>query len=123
MRSLVVGMLLLAGCKSPEKGAREHFAREVTCPLERVEARARTDVKPGDWIESSKPPKDVAADPERLQMWKAKDEERRSWANRDQIIEVRGCGKQKLYACHRHNKDANYIMCSDLEYLPDMTHW
>src|SRR5512147_2203685 len=105
--------IVASGCKSVTEGAREHFSKDFTCPLDRVEVRPRPDIRPSDFEKPSDPPKEIADDPGRLKMWKANQDERKSWANsRDDILEARGCGHQRLYACHRHNKDKNYVMCS-----------
>ncbi|MDB4995406.1 MAG: hypothetical protein JWM74_2838, partial [Myxococcaceae bacterium] len=39
---------LAVGCKGMKTGAQESFAREHTCPEERVEVRARTEIRPSD---------------------------------------------------------------------------
>ena len=121
---VVWAVLLLAGCKSKEQGAREHFSKDLTCPEDRVEVRERADVKASAWMRVETPPADVAADPERLKMWQAKQDERRSYEeSSDAIFEAKGCGAQKLYACHRHNKDPSYIMCSSRDYPAGVAKW
>ena len=120
-RLLIVGALAAAvgllACKSKEQGAREHFSKDVTCPEDRVEVKARTDLHPSDWLDKKTPPADIASDPGRLSMWQAQQADQRSRAdNGDELFEASGCGTQKLYACHRHNKDWNYIMCFSQSY-------
>jgi len=126
-RTLVLGavaVVLLSGCKSKEQGVREHFAKDFTCPEKRIEVRERTDLKPSNWSKETPPPAEIAADPERLKMWQAKRDEQRGYEDSsDTIFEARGCDHQKLYACHRHNKDPNYIMCSSRDYPANAEKW
>ncbi len=117
LAGLAIAVVTIAGCRSKEQGAREHFSKDVTCPEDRVEVKARTDLHPSDWLEKRTPPADIASDPGRLSMWQAQQADLRSRADtQDDIFEASGCGTQKLYACHRHNKDLNYIMCFSQSY-------
>lgn len=114
-----VGVIAASGCKKITQGAKEHFSKDFTCPIERVEVRPRKDLRPSDFEKPARPSKEIAADPDRLAMWQAEQDKSREWMNKhDEIIEARGCGHEALYACHRHNKDASYIMCSSKK-LPD----
>jgi hypothetical protein len=129
-RLAIVGALAaaigLSACKSKEQGAKEHFSQDATCPEDRVEVRARTDLKPSMWLPKETPPASIAADPGRLAMWQdARDQRLASTDSRDDIFEARGCGQQKVYACHRHNKDLGYIMCSSFPqgYPPGVAKW
>lgn len=115
----LVGIIAASGCKKVTQGAKEHFSRDFTCPLERVEVRPRKDLRPSDFEAHAKPSKEIAADPDRLAMWQAEQNKNREWMDKhDEILEARGCDHEALYACHRHNKDASYIMCSQKK-LPD----
>ena len=115
---------VLVGCQSKEAGAREKFSNEVTCPEERVEVRERSDLTPSMLRAQVPPPPDVAADPGRLAMWKAKEEE--SNENADQacdMFEARGCGKQSLVCCRRHSKRINETSCMTLPYANGVSRW
>ncbi len=110
-RALAASALLLCGCESVVDGSRDKFSSEFTCPVDRVEAHPRPELHPST-LEGSSPPGDVAADPERLKMWRDRQamfNERRD--SNDDIIEVSGCGKHVLYACHRYSKGFNRFMC------------
>lgn len=115
----LLGAIAGSGCKKVTQGAKEHFAKDFTCPIDRVEVRPRKDLRPSDFEKRPRPSKEIAADPERLALWQAEQKKSLEWMdNHDEIIEANGCGHEALYACHRHNKDANYIMCSSKK-LPD----
>ncbi len=116
--------ITVTGCKGVATGAKEHFSKDFSCPEDRVEVRERPDLHPSDGKTPETPSKEIAADPARLKMWQAaQDSARASTDSNDTIIEARGCGHEKLQACHRHNKDANYIMCFGMEYPPGATKW
>jgi hypothetical protein len=67
MRSLVL-IVLVAGCKGPVTldDVRKEFSQSNTCPVERVEARERPELKPSQLDRNSSPPAEIAADPGRL---------------------------------------------------------
>lgn len=121
----VVGVLVLvSGCKSVTEGARERFSKDHSCPLDRVEVRMREDLRPSDLETRPKPSPEIAADPGRLRVWQEEETKARELSDRgEKMVEVRGCAVQTLYACHRHNKDANYIMCGAKEYVPGVARW
>ena len=120
----VVFLLSLVACKSVTEGARERFSKDHSCPLDRVEVRPREDVRPSDLLARPQPSPEVARDPERLAVWQAAEAQSRAYEDRaDKIVEVRGCGQQTLLACHRHNKDASYVMCSEKPYPPGVARW
>ncbi len=113
---------LVVSCANVETGSREHFSKELTCPIDRVESHPRPDVHRSDLKAKDTPPKEVAADPARLKMWQDKQKETSDWQDSlDQFFDVRGCDHQKLMACHRHNKNTNVVMCSSYEYTAGVT--
>ena len=124
---IVVALLsasLAVGCKGKQTGAREYFARELTCPEDRVEVRARTDIRPSNLKTKSTPSKEIAADPQRLKIMQTEQAESDASENSlNEVLEVRGCDHQKIYSCHRHNKQLNTIMCSSREYPAGVTKW
>ncbi len=115
---LVLGGILsastLIGCATLGDEARDTFAKNFSCPEERVEVRERKDIRPSDWLNSEVPPGEVAADPARLAMWneqqaklRADDDDRHS------IFEVRGCGHELLYSCgHVSHGRASFRLCT-----------
>ncbi len=117
--TFAIGLVLLGhGCTSVVDGSKEEFARSFTCPLDRVESHARSDLHAADFESKSRktPPKDIAADPERLKIWEADRKRATDFDDsRDQIVEVRGCGHEVLYACHRF-KSGNRFICSTKDY-------
>jgi hypothetical protein len=124
---VVVALLcgsLAVGCKGMKTGAQQNFAREFTCPEDRVEVRPRTEIRPSDLKTKSTPSKEIAADPQRLKIWQtAKDESDASENSLNEVFEARGCDHQALYSCHRHNKQPNTIMCSSRDYPAGVTKW
>jgi hypothetical protein len=114
---LALGFALLGGCTNVVDGSKEEFSRSYTCPIDRIEAHARPDLRPSD-LDPRKPPRDIAADPDRLKMWEADRKRATEYEDsRDSLVELRGCGHQVLYACHRF-KNGNKFMCSSKEYPP-----
>ncbi len=107
---LAFTLCLVVGCEhSVTDDAKEYFSAENTCPLERVEARERTDLKDSTF-RTTAPPKDVAADPGRLAMWHEQQ------ASRDRvyrIVQVRGCDKHVVYECRpaRRGETKKYFLC------------
>ena len=110
----LVALVALVGCQSLLDGAKETFANENTCPVERVEARERSDLRSSSFRASRTPPKDVAADPARLKMWQDKEETSRTSSDHlGSIVEVRGCEKHKFYRCYRSSQHASRMNCSE----------
>ena len=122
--TLLGAPLALSGCKSVTEGAREQFSREHTCPLDRVEVRARPEIRASALEERRAPPREVGSDPERLRMWQAEEDKRRAATDgRDDIVEVRGCGHQTLYACRRGSRNQNSVSCWDKPYPAGAARW
>ena len=101
-------LVLVAGCgKSLETGARESFAREYSCPEERVSVRARPDVEAAEILlraAPQDPPAAVSEDPARLAKWEqdradAQAKQHDGFA-RFEVFEVSGCDTTQLVACH-----------------------
>ena len=121
----VVGLVTLSGCKNLNEAAREEFSQANTCPMDRVEARERSDLKPSMFFPKLSPPTDIAADPGRLKMWQDEQDKQRAAADTsgDDVFEVRGCGKQVIIWCHRFTKNMNRAMCTTKDYPPGMPKW
>jgi hypothetical protein len=73
------------GCWTVDVIARHQFATDKTCPLDRVTAAPHMKV----------PPADVAADPERTQMWA----QAHPSDGATQTVIASGCGSEALYDC------------------------
>ena len=122
MKRWAVGLLFLCGCQSVTDGAKEQFSEEHTCPLDRIEARARPELKPSQLREPSTPPADIASDPGRLQLWRA---EQAKFASNDdargQVVEARGCDAHVFYTCGHptSSSDGKRWMCSTELHVPD----
>lgn len=126
MKIVGVVLVFLCACQSVTDGAKESFSSEKTCPLARVEARERPELKPSQF-DKSDPPPDVAADPGRLQMWR---DEHKATADKDdmlgQIVEVRGCDKHVFYNCVHPTSSSNGArwMCMTQTNVPEgISHW
>lgn len=114
----------LAGCQSKEAGAREKFSQEFTCPEDRVEVRERSDLKPSMLEAQGTPDPEIAADPGRLEMWKAEQEKHRENADAMcDMFEARGCNKQSLVCCSRHAKRINEASCMTRHYANGVSRW
>jgi hypothetical protein len=113
---IVMLFVLVGACASRIDEARDTFSYSHDCPASRLEARRRADIRPSDGSKRERPSTDVAADPERLQMWQQRQRRSREIDDeRDEIYEVSGCGTVQLYACHRSKSG---IYCSTFR-LPD----
>ncbi len=119
---LIVGLLLLAGCKRLKTGAREHFGKEFSCPKNRVEVSARSDLRYGDLLlaiqgEPKQPPDEVKRDPERLARWKADtladDQDLRARLNDLDVFEATGCEHRALMGCS-HPGDSDGVVLSEV---------
>jgi hypothetical protein len=113
-RKLLVGcatFLLIAtpSCKKLSTGAREQFAKEFSCPEERVQVKERPDVQAYDLIWGPKtpqtPPEEVRNDPGRLAKWKADHDgadakARESWNASENVFEANGCDHSAFLTCH-----------------------
>jgi hypothetical protein len=126
--ALVLGSLVAsaASCKKIETGAREEFARKHSCPEDRVEVKARPDVKWGQLTmppdRDTQPPDEVKNDPGRLAKWQADQAESgpgrmRTHLDSLDVFEFHGCGHDALMACkHPTSTDGtnmNTVICFD----------
>lgn len=125
-RSLVSGValfgaLFLVGCRSDETIARESFAHEFSCPNERITVTPRKDLVGADLaIRQEAAPKDIAADPGRLDIWQKEAARRRADYDGSSVIQVRGCEKELLYICGdlRVSVGATRHVCQRASYPP-----
>jgi hypothetical protein len=119
--------LVLTACQSLEDGAKAEFSSQFTCPLERIEARARPDLKPSQVErEPSRPSPEIAADPERLKIFQQKQAELDANVDRaDSVVEARGCGHTVLYTCGHPTRSSSgkRWMCSHHAYPPGVATW
>ena len=121
-----VGLALcLLACQPLSEGAKTDFSKSFTCPMERVEVRARPELHPSDWFKPRTPTSEIASDPGRLKMWQ--DEQESLRANGDKyhsIYEARGCGHQALYECGRSSKGSSQSwICHQQPYPPGVSQW
>ncbi|HYD43394.1 MAG TPA: hypothetical protein VEB43_21355 [Anaeromyxobacter sp.] len=112
-------------CTPLDRGAREQFSRDRSCPLDRVEVRRRADLQAWDVtfveIRRAAPPDDIARDRERLALWrKTQHEKQDGWNDDYDVYELRGCGAQVLVACNRpvepDGRFTGRVVCLDGEY-------
>jgi hypothetical protein len=116
---LFIATATLFACTSLEDGAKQTFSKQFTCPPDRVESRARPDLKPSAFKKAKTPPPDVAADPGRLKMWNDQQEKALTASDgMDWIAEARGCGQQAFYSCTRPAKKQNQMMCFHETWVP-----
>jgi hypothetical protein len=130
LRAAVVAPTLLvvfAACQSLGDGAKETFSQANSCPLDRVEARERPDLKTPS-ARAPDPPADIAADPARLRMWQEQQADRAARSDTGHhFVEARGCGKSVLYDCRpptNHDRPQRPWFCSEQTTAPDgMLKW
>src|SRR4051794_13412217 len=96
---LVLG-LFLVGCRNDETMARERFTELFTCPEDRITVTPRKDLAAVDLvIRPAAPPPEIAADAERLALWKEKAAHDAADYEHDTVVEARGCGHEVVYIC------------------------
>lgn len=127
---IVLAALVLGGgaCPSLERGAKEQFSTDLTCPEDRIEVRRRPELKPYDVAHPRppEPPADVRSDPGRLAMWQKNQEDTRDTQNRHKVLEARGCGQSRLYICDTyatHSSTQSPIGCSEIPYPSGVPRW
>jgi hypothetical protein len=92
-------------------GSKDEFSKQFTCPINRIDSKERPDLHWSDLETASKPPKDIAADPDRLRMWQEKNAQSKAYEDSNYtILELTGCGKHLLYGCRRI-KSGNRFSC------------
>ena len=123
---LCIGLAATSSCKTNSSGAKEHFAREFSCPEGRVTV-ASSSTKWGDLVLSpskEEAPDEVKKDPARLAKWQEDhdetERERRSSANSLDTFDVNGCGHVAVVACwHRTYEggsvDPGTVVCQHRE--------
>lgn len=120
-RFAIAGLLVvIAGC-SQEKSARERFATDKTCPIDRVTATEKVGESAHDliWGPPKKPPPEIAADPARLALWqKQEDASKKSWDKATRVWEVTGCNETQLYTCMPSSKRMGANCTSVRPYKP-----
>jgi hypothetical protein len=95
-----LGACLLWGTSRID-AARKGFKYTFYCPDDRIQARRREDLRPSDARRRERAAADVAADPERLRMWRREQREDSAQEDsRSEIYEVSGCGHEELYECY-----------------------
>jgi hypothetical protein len=111
---IFASLSILLGCKGSQQGAREYFSRTHSCPVEQVQAKARSDVKHSDFSSWPTPPADVAADPNRRAVWEKNLQEQKDGLDRQSsVFEVSGCGRSVYLACKRRSGNAAQVVCSE----------
>jgi hypothetical protein len=122
---IVLMALCQLGCHSLSEGAKSEFSKSLTCPIERVEVRARPELHPHDWFQPKKPPSEIASDPERLKMWQDQQEKVRTGFDKyHSIFEARGCGHQTLVECGWSTRGSiNPWICYVRPYPPGVSQW
>jgi hypothetical protein len=117
--SVAIGIVeLVTACTTKERTARERFAKDQGCPIGSVSATEHPELSAYDLTfgDDSKPPDDIAKEPERVALWKASREERRTRNDTNTtVFLVAGCQKKIYYGCSRSNaKQGSNVGCSPL---------
>lgn len=112
---MLAAAMSLGGCTSLVEGAKQKFSDEFTCPIDRVQAKARPEMHPSDFDEPRKPSAEIAGDPGRLKMWQDEQAQRRKVDDSyNDMFEASGCGHTQLYACHK-NQNKGWVSCTSRE--------
>jgi hypothetical protein len=126
-RLLLPIALLHVACASLSGQAAETFSRLKGCPRTGVTVTERRNFRMSELYASfcrrafacpRTPPADVAADPERLEVWKANHDKQvvayaSSLVEGMTIYEVTGCGARATFACG--SRGASVADCRDLD--------
>jgi hypothetical protein len=131
---VIVGLWTLTACDTPADEARESFSRSLSCPLDAVSLRIRTDLDTYSISYNGNTPtpsKEVAADPQRLAVWQADQQKSKDfWASQGPVLyELKGCGHETLYICETSTSRGNSSKgntgwgCGDELYPPDASVW
>lgn len=109
MNGPLIGAALAAfavmGCSMPlPDGAQSVFSRTYTCPEDRITVTPRPDLIPhtllkGGEVVAPPPPPPVAADPERMRLWRTLHPPTTSIDDIGDAYEVSGCGERRVYVC------------------------
>jgi hypothetical protein len=99
----------------PTGTAKKAFANSFTCPSDRVELRARNDIRGSMFVSHPQPGAEISSDPARYAIWQKKEAEKDRDADSGGnygvfYFDVRGCGHQVLYEC------SNKPRCSEVKY-------
>lgn len=122
--------LVMSACQSLADGAEEKFSNEIPAPRAASRsglgrtfgARASSSARP----RRRPPPAEVAADPERLALWHKQHpaHDATQYDDLDDIEEVRCCGKQAFFACHRMQQHFDHVTCfRESNVPPSVSHW
>lgn len=99
---LLVFVLLVSGCAITTTVLREiavdKFSEQQSCPNERLTYKAIA-VDPHEVFLTGAPSAAVAADPERLAIWKKNADQALSAYGDLTVVGVSGCGAQRTYFC------------------------
>lgn len=108
-----------SGCKGLDRGAREEFERQFSCPKERVTVTPRPDIDAYVRLFGApQPTAEVAGDAGRLAVWRAEQQRVHArFRSSSTLFELRGCEHHVLYACaHPSSSDGgaalSVVSCS-----------
>jgi hypothetical protein len=115
-------VVALLSCKKLEDGAKEQFARQYSCPENRISVEPRPELK---WSElvfgkqaPEQPPDEVKRDPERLAKWKSDHQNTKS-SEPYQMFRVTGCDHEAYFGCthptdpHGGGTQVGLVNCSE----------
>jgi hypothetical protein len=129
MKRVTLTVALALSAAACESGARdsavEDFADKYTCREAWVQARIRTDVSPRVFRKRPEPPAEVKKDPQRLELWREKQDESDSYADSQKVVELKGCGHEVIETCSytNHQTAHSQWVCSEQNYPPGVTKW
>lgn len=116
---ILVFSFALVGCAPTPvtaAAARSNFASTHSCPASRLDVTEEEDMSARELAtKESAPPPEIAADPERREMYLAP--RTRSWEREGDVhvFTVEGCDHRSLIACGRRGRFPGYVSCTTLE--------
>ncbi|UNK79554.1 hypothetical protein MNQ96_00180 [Sphingopyxis granuli] len=101
--AVLLAAMLVAGCASRERAARDTFAERFTCPIERVTATKVDGVRRSEVLERATPipdpPAEIRADPARLAQWTDSLRVSPGFDGYYEGYRAAGCGHRAEYLC------------------------
>jgi hypothetical protein len=89
-------------------GALYSFQHDNSCPANRMNVK-HVKVPLADLVEPRQPPAEIAADAERLAVWKQTNDEELARYDRLTAVDISGCGSHADYFCwEKHHLHDNY---------------
>lgn len=102
---------LAAGC-GPTSAARKAFSEAYFCPTDWITVAPHA----GSAADApARPPAELANDPERVELWKKKQQRDAQESDGKRLVDADGCGHRRTYACYDITDFGNWTCTAQLE--------